>query len=524
MKSKLLLRSEEIADAAAPLSNGRNWFWLGLLAWFLLIFFHQRGFDSPTPVSRLDLIMAICLEGRLTIDTFEKNTPDKAIINKHYYSDKAPGTVILALIGSAPAIWLGRALGWTVEDKKLWLAASWAGCAVLDIILAAGFVCLVRLLWAMLESNVLQGSEEEFEGTNVSACSSGGKRTFKIALATGIFLIFGGMPWPYATIMFSHAQTIGCVAVGLWLLYLADPRIFKENLQKEFAREDKRSLPVKTSPFSRYLFWGGLAFGFALNSEYTVGLIVFGIPLILFWGRRRNWVPFLCGLMGPCLLIPLYSWAIIGVPWQLPYSYQASFPEMQKGLYAIQWPDATVAYHLLFSLERGLLFWCPFLVIAFIGYAMLIRKNARIFCLTYFLPLLQVIIVSGRVWDWPAGPTFSARYLAPIIPLLSIPCAFALRALPRIGSGLGFSSLIATGLATLTNATPDFNGHPNPLFDLNWPLAKSGQFNPSILSTLGGFSGWTELCIFFLIFALVLWVAPTQLFCTCQKECSNATR
>ena len=53
--------------------------------------------------------------------------------------------------------------------------------------------------------------------------------------------------------------------------------------------------------------------------------------------------------MPPLLLIPAYSWACLGTPFALPYSYEASFTAMKEGLYAIKWPDAETAFRLLFS-------------------------------------------------------------------------------------------------------------------------------------------------------------------------------
>jgi hypothetical protein len=170
-----------------------------------------------------------------------------------------------------------------------------------------------------------------------------------------------------------------------------------------------------------------------LASEFTAGLIVVGIGV---WVLRLGWdraLWFLVGAVPPLLLIPAYSWVCLGNPFTLPYSHQASFAAMSEGLYAIKWPDPEPAYKLLASPTRGLFFWTPFLLMAGFGYWRLIERSPSWFWFTYGLPLLQVIVISGRVWDWLAGFTLGPRYLAPILPLLALPCALGVARFPRTG-------------------------------------------------------------------------------------------
>jgi hypothetical protein len=184
------------------------------------------------------------------------------------------------------------------------------------------------------------------------------------------------------------------------------------------------------------------------------------------------------------LLIPAYSYACFGNPFILPYSLQASFPAMQEGLYAIKWPDATTAFNLLFSPTRGLFFWTPFLLMAGFGYAEMFRRSPGLFWLTYLVPLVQIVVISGRVWDWQAGPTLGPRYLAPILPLMALPCALGVERWPRFGAMLAVYSIAITTLATLTDACP--NGHIyNPLTELHIPLFLKGEFSPNLGMVLG---------------------------------------
>ena len=92
-----------------------------VLPWIVLfclsIYFHQRHFDGPTPASRLDLLHAAMVRGTVEISNYHQNTPDKAVFRGHYYSDKAPGAVVLAFPAFAAAAealkFLGFPLVWS---------------------------------------------------------------------------------------------------------------------------------------------------------------------------------------------------------------------------------------------------------------------------------------------------------------------------------------------------------------------------------------------------------------------------
>jgi hypothetical protein len=217
-------------------------------------------------------------------------------------------------------------------------------------------------------------------------------------------------------------------------------------------------------------------------------------------------VAFCVAAIPPLLLIPAYSWACFGDPLTLPYSHQASFPAMREGLYAIKWPDPVTAFNLLFSPTRGLFFWTPFLVMAGFGYRTLFERMPRMFWLTYLIPLLQIVVISGRTWDWQAGPTLGPRLLAPMLPLLALPCALGVARWPRLGIGLAAYSILITTLATLTDACPSGEIY-NPLTELHIPLFLKGEFSPN-LGMMLGLPPYASVALYYLILvagAVWLW-------------------
>jgi hypothetical protein len=448
-----------------------KWGPLGLLVLlcFCVVYMHQRVFKAPTALSRLDLLHALVVHRTVCIDAYEPNTPDKAVFEGRHYSDKAPGTVVVAVVPFTLAAGVMELARVGLDSDAGWLFSSWAACAgSIGILTAFGGVALFSWL-----------------------CRHASPRS---SLVTTLALFLGAAPLPYATMMFSHALVAGLLSITIWAIAK----------QGAGGVDQARCGTYHWLEANRWDLLAGFTSGWVLASEYTAGIVLAGL---LLWLASQGWhrtVPFCLAAVPPLLLIPLYSWACFGSPFLLPYSLNASFPEMKAGLYAIKWPDAETAFNLLFSPARGLFFWTPFLIIGGAGYSKLAHMDWRLFWLTYAIPLLHIIVISGRTWDWPAGPTLGPRYLAPILPLLALPCALGLQRFPRLGIALAGYSILITTVATLTNASPPFPGHPNPLFDLQIPMLLKGQLAPN-LGTVCGLPPWLSVVVYYTILCGGIW-------------------
>jgi hypothetical protein len=74
--------------------------------------------------------------------------------------------------------------------------------------------------------------------------------------------------------------------------------------------------------------------------------------------------------------------------------------------------------------------------------------------------------------------------LAPILPLLALPCALGIQRFPRWGAALACYSVGITALATLTNACPGYEVF-NPLTELHIPMLLRGDCSPNLGMVLG---------------------------------------
>ena len=187
--------SKEIKPRCGP--RGEEWMRALFVILALLYTFVHQDYFGGTSISRLDLLHAVWDEGRVEIDTFAHNASDKALFKGHYYSDKAPGVVALALAPFALARFLALESDSAAAMPGQWLAGSWlATAASVGLLTAAGgvFLCAWLRRWVGLRTAVL----------------------------TTLAIFAGSMPFPYATILFSHGMVAGLIAAALCLIQRGD--------------------------------------------------------------------------------------------------------------------------------------------------------------------------------------------------------------------------------------------------------------------------------------------------------------
>ena len=86
---------------------------IALVVFISYAYFYQAGGWNQN--SRFDLLRAILDQHTLRIDAYHSNTKDKALFQGHYYSDKAPGVVLLAIPAVAA---LRPLLRWAGVDPR----------------------------------------------------------------------------------------------------------------------------------------------------------------------------------------------------------------------------------------------------------------------------------------------------------------------------------------------------------------------------------------------------------------------
>ena len=87
-------------------------------------FNHSDGWNQG---ARLSELHALVLKGTLSIDAYHEMTGDKALIDGHYYSEKAPGIVLVAMPTFSATVAAQQLVGIDPDSPEGWRAVSVGG-------------------------------------------------------------------------------------------------------------------------------------------------------------------------------------------------------------------------------------------------------------------------------------------------------------------------------------------------------------------------------------------------------------
>lgn len=363
-------------------------------------FNHSDGWNQGVRFAELH---ALVLKGTLRIDDYLSYTGDRALIDGHYYSEKAPAMAFAALPSFAVTVGIQKLLGIDPDADAARRWSDWISTALsVGLIAAVGGVAFFELIDARL-----------------------GRLT---ALITTFAVFLGSITFPYATALFAHAGTIGLIAIAMFgVLRSASPR--RDAI-------------------------AGLAAGFAVASEYPAVLTVAVIGLYLASLDVKRAIRFTVATLPALVLIMVNNYAIAGSAFKLSYGSNPLFPELTAtSSYGFSVPDLNAMRQVLIGEYRGLWFWSPALLMAIPGIAMLFRADRRAAIMTtagIALVLLQV----GAFYTWFGGNAIGPRYLAPVIPLFGLAAAYAIHRLPEIGIVVTMVSIALMGMVTAIAIDP----------------------------------------------------------------------
>lgn len=438
---------------------------------FCYAFVHQNmGWNQN---SRLDLLHALLIQKSFQIDEYHENTGDKSLHKGHYYSDKAPGIVFLALPAFTTSLGILKLFDIPHDSPRGWRISSW--------ITTVGSVGLITAL----------GGAAMF----LFLCRFFNKNN---ALITTFVTFLGASPFPYATMLFSHAAAAGLISISLWAV---SDRLFLERLMNAgdafptlLCAKDHR---LERRWLVRHLV-AGLCCGFAISSEFTAATAAAGVLALASLVRWQRAVVLALGAVPPLLLIPAYNWVCFDSP--LSFGYHnlalAEFQEMNKGLFGITFPPKLDAvYLILFSPARGLFFWTPFFILALFFAPRFFNQSRAVSAIGISVILLHAIFMAGYYMP-SGGSALGPRHLTVILPFLAIFACMGTSRYPRTALVLGYWSLLLTGIGTLIDAMPPAD-LANPLSQFYQFRMEQAQFAPTITSFL----------------ALDPWVAPAALVC-----------
>ncbi len=413
----------------------------------ILLLFLAYGYFIPRGAlwnadTHIFLAASIVDRGQLNIDPYAPYTGDKAAYNGHYYSDKAPGSSLLAV----PVYAFVKLT--LYQGKTPYLQFLSASDAQRTDFLPR---YLITLLVVGLPSALLGGLIFCFLGY----LGLGPRRRVVLTLAYGL----GTIAFAFSTVFFSHQIAALLLFAAFYVLF----RVRRGTLSQR-----------------HYLTAGALA-GYAIITEYPTALIAGCLALYVFC-PARNWRALLllgAGILPSLVIAAVYNTLCFGAPWNQGYANLAG-PEafrvgQAQGFLGITYPHLDALWQTTFGPYRGLFLLSPFLLLAVPGFILLFRQRAwrgEAFLWVGIVVIYFLFAISYYAWD--GGYSLGPRHFIPALPFLILPIALVLK---QRGWLQGLTvALIACSILIVTLATAVF-----PLNDPRFDSPLSQRVLPLLL-------------------------------------------
>ncbi len=419
----------------------------------------SRLIDYDNSKSRYLALSALVDRGTFSIDAEQGFTIDKASHAGRWYSNKAPGAVLIAapLYSALRVSGLLRPLP-ALRDRTLlddqtakWLIRVWT--ASLPFALCGVLLARRLRLW----------------GLSARAAARG-------ALAYGL----GSVALLHAA-SFSGHETAAC------LLYFS----FEVALQAD-GRASWNAAAGACAALA----------GLCEYPAWTLALALLAVAARR--GGRRAALPFAAALGAGAAALAAYDFACFGSPWALSYASSVSGsvqPSVAQGLYGVSWPRPAALLALVGSPAHGLYFLSPWLLWAIPGARRLARERgregaARLAAAGALIPLL----IAAGYFGWHGGWGYGPRYLVFGLPFVALAAGYAMPPGPILTAALGLSFLqILLAQAGVSDVPPNVL---NPLPEFVIPLMKQGVLPASLGGLLGLPGAWGSLATIALAGAL----------------------
>jgi hypothetical protein len=332
-------------------------------------------------------------DGTPRIDHHLNQSGDIAYVDGHYYAAKSPGLAVLSLplylafdaagsVTPTSPTSLGPPGARGIQEHALWQV---------NLVVIACFFCLLLLVWWAADCAV--------PGTGIA-----------VALILGL----GTMLLPLATVYFSHvpSATLGFAAFVLLFRF-------------------------RSKPADLTIAAAGLLAGLAVFMEVTLAVVAtcLGLYAIASAPRLRRAVLYGAGVVVGLLPLGAYSWWAFGSPFESGYSHAVK--ELGKsghdviganaaGFFGVTHPSLDALRQILVS-ERGFFVLTPVTVVALAGLWPLARRGYRREAVLIGGTAVAMFVFNASYYLPMGGASPGPRFLSPLLPLLALPLAAALR-------------------------------------------------------------------------------------------------
>ncbi len=342
---------------------------LFIVSTLLFCFWYIDIWENANSCSRVLPIVTFAEQGNFILDKYQDKTIDISFVNGHYYMDKAPLPSLLTL----PFFSILKTTGIVKPVNN-----SYYGSAVY---ITGAIICGILPFLFILYSTIKPLVEKKREQLVLMAL---------ISYFSSFLFVFSGT-------FFAHILAAAFV-LAAYLHYCKQGYLFS-----------------------------GLMLGLAFLTEVTsIWVLVSWIIIELFKNKSfRNVFKLCLGFFPGALFIMAYNYYFTGNAFSMLYLFVANnFDAATKSTYGMGVPKLSALYGLIFSENRGILFYAPILLYGFLLFIRqhtgtpILRTLKQALLNPLFLPfLLTTLFISCHV-AWEGGWSYGPRHLSAVCLLL----------------------------------------------------------------------------------------------------------
>jgi hypothetical protein len=446
------------------------------LAWGFQM--HSMGWAQSAHFAEVRALAA----GTPRIDRWHWEGMDKAWIDGHFYSVKAPGLAAVTLPAYLAIEKLGglelahdaarearRAQVANWAPSKRWPYVNHGYSERRSMVTERRIESGAPVVWAL----TLVGAVLPAVGLLFAVRWVGDRIAPGYGAAAAITLGLATVVMTFAAEYFSHVIAAAC-GFGAFALLFAE-----------------RRGPPRTVAMAG----AGLLAGLAVTFEYPLGLV--GL-IVLAYGlsrgpRPRRAAAYGAGALVGMLPVLLFNLWAFGDPLRLAYGDAVAVQGMtghalvglnDGGFFGIGAPQLGAAIDLLFA-GRGLLVLTPVLAAALLGAVLMRREGHRAEANVILAVAVAYFIYNAGYWQPFGGGTPGPRFLVPTLPFLALGLAVAYRRRPALTLGLAIPSAVCMLAAALTYPLVGEQGVDTWVHQL-----AAGDIEHTVLTVLGVRENW----------------------------------
>ena len=334
----------------------------------LFCFWYIDVWENSNACSRVLPIATFFENGNFILDPYKDKTIDISYVNGHYYMDKAPLPTFITLPFFAVLKWTGivKPNNGSYYSKSIYLTGA----------IVCGIIPFLLILFQVAQHLVIKQREDLILMAFIAFLSS-------------FIFVFAGT-------FFAHVLA-ACLLLLAYLHY-----------QKEA------------------YFAAGIFCGLGFLTEFTTIWILFAWIFIEIMKHKsfKNALFIALGFLPALLIILGYNYYFTGNPLTMLYLFVAdNFDAATKSTYGISFPKFKALYGLVFSQNRGLLFYAPVLLYGLFVFFSDESKNWLVKIKSYvwhpvFLPFILTLLFISSHAAWEGGWTYGPRHLTTVTTLL----------------------------------------------------------------------------------------------------------